>query len=251
MARRPKPDDSPRRRVLRLIPRHGAFPIALIAGLVGFGGALLAQQSPLIAITIGANVMFVAYLAIVALEVPELTPQFLRKHADDENFPVWMIFLVTFAIVALCAYSLFKTLNSTDDTPMVVIIASIVSVLLGWFVIHTMAGFHYAYEYYESPTASPGKAKTGSIVGGFEWPKGEEPNGVAFLYVAYQIGSAMQIADVATTSNKMRALVASHIVFSFLYNTLILAAAVNVVVSVGNAGSQPAAQLVTAALGGG
>ena len=95
-----------------------------------------------------------------------------------------------------------------------------------------MAALHYAYEYYESPTASPGKATTGKIVGGFEWPKGEEPNGVAFLYIAYQIGSAMQIADVATTSNKMRALIASHIVFSFLYNTLLVAAAVNVVVAV-------------------
>ena len=76
------------------------------------------------------------------------------------------------------------------------------------------------------------RPRSGRIVGGFEWPKGEEPNGVAFLYVAYQIGSAMQIADVATTSNKMRALIASHIVFSFLYNTLLVAAAVNVVVAV-------------------
>jgi uncharacterized membrane protein len=176
--------------------------------------------------------MFVTYLLLVAIEVPRLTPEFLRRHAGDENVPVWLIFVVTLVIVAVCAFALFATLNNAESAPAPVIIASVVSVLLGWFVIHTMAALHYAYEYYESPTASPGNAASGKIVGGFEWPKGEEPNGVAFLYIAYQIGSAMQIADVATTSNKMRALIASHIVFSFLYNTLLVAAAVNVVVAV-------------------
>ena len=234
MARRPKSELKESRSLLRLIPRHGAFPIALILGLAASGATLIAGLGWLLASVIGGDAMFLAYLAMVAIEVPRLTPEFLRRHADDENVPVGVIFVVTVAIVALCAFSLFSTLNSPERASGVVIAASIVSVLLGWFVIHTMAGFHYAYEYYESPTASPGNATTGKIIGGFEWPKGEEPNGVAFLYVAYQIGSAMQIADVATTSNKMRALVAAHIVFSFLYNTLIVAAAVNVVVAVGS-----------------
>lgn len=232
MARKPRSDPKEPRSLLRLIPRHGAFPIALLVGLVASGAGLLLGLGWLLSSVVGGNAMFVTYLAIVAIEVPRLTPEFLRRHAGDEDVPVGVIFVVTLAIVALCAFSLFSTLNGPQEAAPLVIAASIASVLLGWFVIHTMAGFHYAYEYYESPTASPGRGTSGSIVGGFEWPKGEEPNGVAFLYVAYQIGSAMQIADVATTSNKMRALVASHIVFSFLYNTLLVAAAVNVVVAV-------------------
>jgi uncharacterized membrane protein len=232
MARRPPPKAEKERSILRLIPRHGAFPIALLIGLVAFGASLLAQLGLLVAVVVGANAMFVVYLTLVAIEVPRLTPDFLKRHAGDENVPVWLIFVVTLVIVAVCAFSLFSTLNGAEQPPPAVIAASIVSVLLGWFVIHTMAALHYAYEYYESPTASPGNAASGKIVGGFEWPKGEDPNGVAFLYISYQIGSAMQIADVATTSNKMRALIASHIVFSFLYNTLLVAAAVNVVVAV-------------------
>jgi uncharacterized membrane protein len=220
------------RSLLRLIPRHGAFPIALTLGLIASTAALLGNLGWLLASTIGGNAMFLSYLALVAVEVPRLTPGFLGRHADDENVPIGVIFVVTLAIVALCAYALFSTLNSAERASGAVIAASIVSVLLGWFVIHTMAALHYAYEYYRSPGASPGKAASGRIAGGFEWPKGEDPNGIAFLYVAYQIGSAMQIADVATTSNKMRALVAAHIVFSFLYNTLLVAATVNVVVAV-------------------
>jgi uncharacterized membrane protein len=233
MAKRAQPKAKPDRSVLPLIPRHGSFLIACGVGLVAFGVAAALQAGVLPAIVIGANAMFVAYLGLVALEMPRLGPEFLRHRADEENVPVWAIFLVTLAIVAICAYSLFSALNGPEDTAPGVIIPGVVSVLLGWFVVHTMAALHYAYEYYESPSANP-RASSG-LVGGFEWPKGEDPNGVAFLYVSYQIGSAMQIADVAVTSNKMRGLVAAHIVFSFLYNTLLVAAAVNVVVALSSA----------------
>jgi uncharacterized membrane protein len=114
----------------------------------------------------------------------------------------------------------------------------VVSIVLGWFVIHTMMSLHYAYEFYESP--EPGgdsQARRGKNAGGFDWPKdGEPPNGVAFLYLGLQLGSSAQIADVAATSNRMRALVIAHTVFSFFYNTLLVAAAVNVVVSIAGQG---------------
>jgi uncharacterized membrane protein len=231
MAQRARRKQTEDRSFLRLIPRHGAFPVALAVGIVAALVAVPLQLGPLPTIVIGANAMFVAYLGLVALEVPRLSPEFLRRHADEENVPIWAILLVTLVIVAICAFSLFSALNGPESALPMVILSGIAAVLLGWFVVHTMAALHYAYEYYKSPSASPGTSSV-STVGGFEWPKGEEPNGVAFLYISYQIGSAMQIADVAVTSNKMRSLIAAHIVFSFLYNTLIVAAAVNVVVAI-------------------
>lgn len=83
-----------------------------------------------------------------------------------------------------------------------------------------------------SPSSNPSAERNGrDFVGGFEWADGDEPDGSAFLYVAYQIGSAVQISDVRATSNKMRAIVTTHAVFAFFYNTLLVAAAVNVVLS--------------------
>ena len=205
--------------------------MAFAVGVVAAALAIPLRLGVLPTIVIGANAMFVAYLGLVAFEIPRLTPEFLKRRADEENVPVWAIVLAILIIVAICAFSLFVALNGPEGAVPVVIIPGIAAVLLGWFVVHTMAALHYAYEYYESPSASPG-ASGAKAVGGFEWPKGEEPNGVAFLYISYQIGSAMQIADVAVTSNKMRSLIAAHIVFSFLYNTLIVAAAVNVVVAI-------------------
>ena len=88
-------------------------PIALIVGLAASVATLLANLGPLVASVVGGNAI-VRYLPrlIVAIEVPRLTPAFLRQRADDENIPVGIIFLVTLAIVALCAFSLFSILNS-------------------------------------------------------------------------------------------------------------------------------------------
>jgi uncharacterized membrane protein len=112
------------------------------------------------------------------------------------------------------------------------VILSVASVLLGWFVVHTMAAMHYAYEYYESPSANPG-GKSGKLIGGLEFPEGDNPDGVAFLYFAYVIGTAFAVSDIRVTSNKMRKLVVLHSTFSYFFNTLIVAATVNVAVAVG------------------
>lgn len=106
----------------------------------------------------------------------------------------------------------------------------VISVILGWFVVHTMAALHYAYEYYESAAASADAE--GGIVGGLEWPDdSDEPDGGAFIYLAYQVGTAVQIADLRATSNKMRAMITAHAVFAFFYNTILIATAVNVALS--------------------
>ena len=109
----------------------------------------------------------------------------------------------------------------------------LVSVVLGWFTIHTMAALHYAFEYYESSATSPGKGKSGTKVGGLLFPDGDTPDGVAFLYFSYAIGTSTAVSDVEVTSNNMRKLVMLHSVFSFFFNTLIVAAMVNVTVAVG------------------
>src|SRR5688572_29820665 len=139
MARRPRSQSKEPRSLLRLIPRQGAFPVALVVGVVASALAIPLNLGILPTIVIGANVMFVVYLGLVAFEVPRLTPEFLRRHADEENVPIWAIFLVTLVIVAICAVSLFTALNGSEGAAPDVIVPGIAAVLLGRFVVHTMA----------------------------------------------------------------------------------------------------------------
>jgi len=216
------------------LPRHSAFFIALAVGIVV--SAVTFFWFPVFAVVAGAIAMFMVYLCLVAIMLPVLTPEFLRSRADEADTPTGIIFIVVLIVVAVCCVSLFMALNGKDGPLLGEVLLSVASVLLGWFTIHTMAALHYAYEYYESPTANPVTGKSGidSMVGGLDFPEGDNPDGVAFLYFAYVIGTAFAVSDIRITSNKMRKLVLMHSTFTYFFNTLIVAATVNVAVAVGN-----------------
>jgi len=209
-----------------MLPRHAPFYYGMLVGLACFGATLL--LSPGYAVAVGANAMFAVYLALVAIEFHCLTPEFLMQRPDDADSPVAAIFTVTVLVVAVAVLSLFLTLNDGKAADVLEIGVSVVSVLLGWFTVHTMAALHYAHEFYLD--AEPGKGER--IMGGLDFPGGEKPDGAAFLYFSYVVGMTAQVSDVAVTSRAMRRLVTTHGVFAFFFNTVIVAATVNVVVAI-------------------
>jgi len=213
------------------LPRHGAIFVGLGVGALVFSLAL--WLLPVFAVAFGAIAMFVVYLALVFLTFPLLTSDYLRARADASDAPTPLIFLVVIGVVGICCVTLFMVLNSHEGPLLYEVVLSVSAVLLGWFVIHTMAALHYAYEYYEAPSAEAGAAGQ-EQTGGLDFSEGDSPDGVAFLYFAYVIGVAFAVSDIRVTSSKMRKMVMLHSTFSFFFNTLIVAATVNVAVAVGN-----------------
>lgn len=208
------------------LPRHGAFYIAVGVGAIAC--AICLFLAPTYAVAVGANLMFACYLGLAALELPVLTAEYLMERPDDADSPVAAIFGVTVIVVAVAVGSLFLTLNDGVQSDGLQIALSVVSLLLGWFTVHTMAALHYAHEFYVDD--QPGSSR--SVVGGLDFPGGREPDGFDFLYFSYVIGMTAQVADVAITSGAMRRRATLHGVFSFLFNTVIVAATVNVIVTV-------------------
>lgn len=208
-----------------ILPRHAAFYWGVGVGALVF--AICLFLTPKYAVAAGANAMFIVYLALVAVEFPSLTAEFLLQRPDEADSPVVAIFAVTNLVVGVAAVFLFIALNAHEGKDPIGITVSIVSMVLGWFTVHTLAALHYAHEYYVD---KPGP-ETG-VVGGLKFPGGEPPDGAAFLYFSYVIGMTAQVADVAVTSRAMRRLVTIHGVFSFFFNTVIVAATVNVVVAI-------------------
>lgn len=213
-----------------ILPKHSAFYIALAVG----GAAFLLSLWPLprYAFAIGVNVLFAVYLGLMVRKFRQLTPEMLRRHADDSDLPAWLILGVVVVTVGLSIFELFRAINSPDGPSPDAVAVGLISVVLGWFTIHTMAALHYAFEFYESAETSPGTGKSNKV-GGLLFPDGDTPDGIAFLYFSYAIGTSTAVSDVGVTSNKMRKLVMVHSVFSFFFNTLIVAAMVNVTVAVG------------------
>lgn len=211
------------------LPRHGAFYVGLAVGVVAFLVGLWLY--PPYAFAVGVNALFVVYLVLISFKFRHLTPEMLRKHADDSDTPTWVIFGVVVAVVGVSAFELFAALNGEGRPAIERIAVGMISVVFGWFTVHTMAALHYAFEYYESGVAEPGKRVL--HVGGLRFPDDDKPDGICFLYFSYAIGTSTAVSDVSVTSNQMRKLVMLHSVFSFFFNTLIVAAMVNVTVAVG------------------
>ncbi|MFO1172828.1 MAG: DUF1345 domain-containing protein [Hyphomicrobiaceae bacterium] len=95
-----------------------------------------------------------------------------------------------------------------------------VTVIVSWLVMQIVFMLHYAHDYY-------GERDEGGIVGGLAFPGDEAPDYWDFFYFTTSIGAASQTSDVEITSKAVRRMVAFQAVLAFVFNTAIVALAIN------------------------
>ncbi len=92
-----------------------------------------------------------------------------------------------------------------------------------WLIVPTLFALTYASEYYRFPD-----------VRSLQWPDGDgdfKPQYSDFLYFSFTIAVASQTADVSISTSRMRRLVLTQSIFSFVFNTAVLAFTVNIAAS--------------------
>ncbi|MGN6466551.1 MAG: DUF1345 domain-containing protein [Rhizobiaceae bacterium] len=216
----------------RPLGRHMPFYIAAALGIAAFCVSLVVSAT--IASTAGATVFFAAYIVLVLRDMHLLTSDYLRKNARRTDLPVQLIFVVTLAVICVAVFGLFEVVNGSPDPKPLRLAFSLAAIPLGWFTIHLMTALHYAHLYWLPGDAEGGKGGKKGPHGGLDFPGEAAPAGWDFLYFSTVIGMTAQTADTGITSPAMRKAVLLHGVVSFFFNTVIVAAAVNVAVSLGN-----------------
>ncbi|WP_192243717.1 DUF1345 domain-containing protein [Mesorhizobium silamurunense] len=211
--------------------RHMQFALAAAFGIVALLLALL-LRAPL-PYSIGANVFFATFIILVLALMPRLTGRYLSKNARATDLPVLLIFAVTLFVVGIAIGSLFQLINQKDATHPLEILFAMLSIPLGWFTIHAMAALHYAHVYWMDGVEVDEKANRKMPVGGLDFPGDKRPEGWDFLYFSTVIGMTAQTSDTAVTTSHMRQVVLIHSILTFFFNTVIVAAAVNLAVSLG------------------
>ncbi|MEP9388445.1 DUF1345 domain-containing protein [Mesorhizobium sp. KR9-304] len=209
--------------------RYAAFYTALAGGLLAL--ALTLWLRPHIAVQASANTFFIVYIVLELAKIRRMTPDFLKKHAASTDAPAWVIVAITFVAGLVAVGSLFVLINEGNKPNPFQLTLALTSVALGWMSIHTMTAIHYAHMYWRPEDQDGGKTGVASLSGGLQFPGGDEPGGYDFLYYALVIGMTAQTADVDITRTAMRKLTLVHAVVSFFFNTVLVAAAVNVAVS--------------------
>jgi uncharacterized membrane protein len=220
--------------------RHRQFFVSLAGGLVVFAavfpllGSLPVSTRLAYSISIAADAFFVVFIALVIAKMPLLSGRYLSKNARELDLPVLGIFAITLGIVGMAIVLLFLLINHKDRDPIELGFAML-SIPLGWFTIHAMAALHYAHVYWMDGDAIDTETKKKVPVGGLDFPGGDKrPEGWDFLYFATVIGMTAQTADTAITTSHMRRVVLVHSILSFFFNTVIVAAVVNLAVSLGD-----------------
>ncbi|WP_137930976.1 DUF1345 domain-containing protein [Mesorhizobium comanense] len=211
--------------------RHMLFAASACLGVLALLVALL-LHAPL-AYSIGANAFFAAYVILVVSQMPKFTGKYLSKNARAADQPVLVIFAVTLIVVIVAVISLFLLINQKDKGHPFELVFALMSIPLGWFTIHAMAALHYAHVYWMDGDEVDAKTKKKVPVGGLLFPGDKRPEGWDFLYFSAVIGMTAQTADTNISTTHMRCVVLVHSILSFFFNTVIVAAAVNLAVSLG------------------
>ncbi len=209
---------------------HSRFYLAALAG-IAVGLAAWALRGPMPPLS-GGDAFFLVYLALMTRFAVRVTPEGLRRRAGVEDEGIPLIILLALAAVVLSLAAIFSLLNRGEPDPVELSFA-VASVPLGWLMLHTIAAFHYAHVFYATSGADEPQTERPDPrdAGGLKFPGTEEPGAWDFLYFSFVIGMTAQVSDVAVETTGMRRLVLLHGVVSFFYNTVLLALAVNVAVT--------------------
>ncbi|ENN87497.1 putative transmembrane protein [Rhizobium freirei PRF 81] len=209
-------------RWLVLWRKHHVILISVLAGIAVF---LLLTSRDFNAgnLLISWDTTAVVYIVYSLYRMLTADAQRIRKRSADLDFSDgFLLFLSITAAVASIGGIALDLLGVKDAAPEVAffrVMMAIVTILISWAFLHIMFTIHYAHRFYSSPGKGQGLKFAEPV---------EEPIYWDFLYFSFTIGVAAQTADIGISTVSMRRLALLHSILSFLFNTTILALAINV-----------------------
>ncbi len=203
-------------RVVAARPRYAtAFSVGGAAALLP--AAVTASQRFLLAFDVGAA----TWLVLVGVMVARSGRDDLQRRADEDAGAFALLALgsaACFASVVAIAAELHGLKDASGGTAGLRIAVVIVTILLSWFFLHASFALHYAHDFYAGAEDRRG----------LDFPGEPDPDYWDFAYFAFNLGAAAQTSDVAIRSRRTRRFVLAHTIIAFLFNTTILALAINV-----------------------
>ncbi len=140
---------------------------------------------------------------------------------EDPSKPVTRLLVLGASVASLIGvgYLLVQANSATGATQGLAAALGVVSVAVSWLVVHTLFTLRYAMLYY-----------TGDD-GGVDFSGSAEPCYRDFAYLAFTVGMTFQVSDTSVTTRVVRSAVLRHALLSYLFGSLILASAVNLIAS--------------------
>lgn len=114
--------------------------------------------------------------------------------------------------------------TSHDAVSVATVMLCVLVVILSWALVNTVFALKYARRYYSGGD------------GGIDFAQREPPAYSDFAYVAFTVGMSFAIADTQVADTSIRKVALGHALLSYLFGTIVIAVAVNLVTNLGQQG---------------
>jgi len=176
-----------------------------------------------------AGVALFLVITVIKLIRARSADQIRRRAADLDDAGSAVLPLSLLAAVASVGIVIGEAAGAPRSEAGTTAALVLTTVALSWCFIHLMFAQHYAHEFY-APT-DDGKGDRQGLI----FPGEAEPDYWDFIHFSLIIGVASQTADIQIADRTLRRISSIHSVTAFVFNTVILALAVNFAVSlIGN-----------------
>jgi uncharacterized membrane protein len=182
-------------------------------------------------IMIGWDCFSICMLTISAVIFSSMRPRQIRLLAKQEDAGRIVVFLITLIATMGSLFGVMLLLGNTNWLlgKGVETFVYITGVICSWFLLHTMFAYRYALLYYGDHPLDPDQHTVGLQIPNELWP-----DYLDFAYFAFVIGMTFQVSDIEISSRTIRRVALVHGILSFLFNTVIVALTINVVVDLKN-----------------
>ncbi|MGY1787912.1 DUF1345 domain-containing protein [Geodermatophilus sp. SYSU D00803] len=114
--------------------------------------------------------------------------------------------------------------SSGDTVGVATVVLGVLVVILSWALVNTVFALKFARHYYAGGD------------GGIDFGQREPPAYSDFAYVAFTVGMSFAMPDTQVEDTSIRKVALGHALLSYLFGTVVIAVAVNLVTNLGQQG---------------
>lgn len=135
---------------------------------------------------------------------------------------------ITFVSIGLLSLLVQDVHQTSVLPPSLRILNYFAALFAAWMQLHVGFAIYYAKHYF---SLNPRPAAAGPSPQGFVFAGTDEPVFTDFLYVSFAVGLTYAMSDVSLEDARIRRVVLLHSLFSFLFYSTVLSAALNLLTS--------------------
>ncbi|HQT73698.1 MAG: hypothetical protein B7Z59_01145 [Acidiphilium sp. 37-67-22] len=208
---------------VRVARGHPRLFTGLLCGLLA-AAVLPATIAPTLRAVLCWDIAVAAYVVLAMAHFSRADHRRIGDDAVRQEEGEWTIFGLSIAgaLMSFTAIVIFaargKGAGAAAHTPYVALVAA--TLVASWLMTQITFTYRYAHEYYAATASGP--------AGGLAFPGSEAPDYLDFVYFSFVLGMTFQVSDVNILSRKMRRLATLQGVIGYLFNTVVLALAINI-----------------------